>query len=78
MIAVIILRDIVITLFRYIFIKYKDFSMKTSFYGKIKTLSQIIIIHIILLFLELWIKFYQILCKDTFQSNWSNIFLQPH
>ena len=50
MIAVIVLRDVVITLFRYIFIKYKDFSMETSYYGKIKTLSQIIIIHIILFF----------------------------
>ena len=50
MIAIIISRDVVITFFRYFFIKYKNLSMTTSYYGKIKTLSQIIIIHIILFF----------------------------
>ena len=50
MITVIVLRDVIITLFRYVFIKYKKKSMKTSHYGKLKTLLQIIVIHIILFF----------------------------
>ena len=49
MIIVIISRDIFITCARYIFIKYYDATIKTSIFGKLKTLFQIIVVHIILL-----------------------------
>ena len=49
MIIVIVSRDVFITCARYIFIKYYDATIKTSIFGKLKTLFQIIVVHIILL-----------------------------
>ena len=48
MILIIILRDIVVTLFRF-YLMNNNFIMKTSIFAKVKTLVQIILIHIILL-----------------------------
>jgi len=48
MILIIILRDIVVTLFRF-YLMNKNFIMITSSYAKVKTLVQIILIHIILI-----------------------------
>ena len=50
MIVAIVSRDIFITCARYFFITYYKTSINTSFLGKFKTLLQIIVIHIILLF----------------------------
>ena len=48
MILVIILRDIAVTLFRF-YLMNNNLIMKTSIYAKVKTLVQIILIHIILI-----------------------------
>ena len=49
MVLAIILRDIFVTVYRYILIK-KNIIMKTSVFAKSKTLLQIIIIHIVLIY----------------------------
>ncbi len=49
MVVSIVLRDIFITLYRYVLIK-KNVIMKTSFFAKSKTLLQIVVIHIVLIY----------------------------
>ena len=48
MILIVVLRDIIVTLFRFVLMK-KNIVMKTSKYAKAKTLIQIILIHFILI-----------------------------